>query len=93
VGFTFLEIMNKYQNITRNYILEFRARKNVSQIDLALAVQRDPSTITKWENQTNQPTATSAIRLLDFFKCNFEELFENTKEESQGKESNSIDLP
>lgn len=49
-------------------IKELREDNNLSQTDLAIALNIRQSTVAKWENGTRIPSAESIILLAKFFK-------------------------
>lgn len=64
------------QRISKNHILEARARKNLKQSELAELVGVAKNTVSTWERGLCQPRMAQAIRLADYFGLVFEDLFE-----------------
>ena len=58
-----------------NYILEARARKGLTQEQLARAVGVDQCTVHGWEAQKWQPSKSAMVRLMDFFGISKVKLF------------------
>jgi len=48
---------------------ELREEKNISQKELAQAIQTSPTNIYRWENNINEPTSSFLIKLCDFLEC------------------------
>lgn len=64
-----------YEGIKENYILEFRAKRNLLQKDLADAIKAHQTSVSAWEKQKGQPRPAQVIKLLDYFGCKMEDLF------------------
>ena len=60
-----------------NHIEEFRRRKGVSKSALARRISVCPSFVTMIEKQERQPSIEVMFRLVRYFKCTVEELFED----------------
>lgn len=60
----------------KNQIKVERARKNITQGDLADALQVSRQTINALENAKFVPSTALALKMAKFFGCKVEELFE-----------------
>jgi putative transcriptional regulator len=60
----------------KNQIKVERARKNITQGDLADALQVSRQTINALENAKFVPSTLLALKMARFFGCKIEELFE-----------------
>lgn len=67
-----------------NHIEEFRRRKGVSKSHLARQIHVCPSFVTMIEKQERQPSIEVMFRLVKYFKCRVEELFEDCLERTGG---------
>lgn len=48
---------------------ELREEKDLTQTDIATAIGTSQRNISRWENESNDPTASFVIMLADFFEC------------------------
>lgn len=73
-------------------IYQLRTEKNLSQGDLADALDVSRQSVSKWENNTAVPDLDKLIKLCDIFEISLDELAgrEQTKEMPQEKTSNTI---
>lgn len=53
---------------------ELREEQNLSQDDVAKAINTSQRNIGRWENGSNEPTANFVIRLANFFECSIDYL-------------------
>lgn len=67
-----------------NRIEEFRRRRGVSKSALARRIGVCPSFVTMIEKQERQPSIEVMFRLVRYFKCRVEELFEDRSERNRG---------
>ena len=58
-------------------IKELRKMKNLTQMDLANAIDVSLDTVKNWEQGYNYPTIDKLVYLTHFFKCNIDFLFGN----------------
>jgi len=73
--------MNKEINLAQN-IANLRKKNNVSQGQLAKAINVTPQAISKWENGICQPDTSSLPLLADFFNVSIDYLFYGYEEAS-----------
>lgn len=66
----------------QNKLKELRKDKNISQYDLADALNISRSVVAKWENGLTLPSEESIRLLMDYFNVSREELFKNEETES-----------
>ena len=66
----------------QNKLKELRKEKNISQYDLADALNISRSVVAKWENGLTLPSEESIRLLMDYFNVSREELFKNEETES-----------
>lgn len=57
---------------------ELREELNLSQNDIAKAINTSQRNISRWENQTNEPTSSFVIALANFFQCSIDYLLERS---------------
>ena len=65
----------------QNKLKELRKEKNISQYDLADALNISRSVVAKWENGLTLPSEESIRLLMDYFNVSREELFKNEETE------------
>ena len=53
--------------IFANRLLELRREKDISQFELAGAVQVSHSIVCYWETDRSEPSASNLVKLADFF--------------------------
>ena len=61
--------------ILKNYLKVWRAKKDITQADLALAVGLSRQTINSIEKSVFVPSVVSAMKLAAFFNTTVEEIF------------------
>lgn len=67
-------------HIIGNKIKELRKIKNITQADLASALDVSIDTIKNWEQGYNYPTIDKLYNLANFFNCNYDFLFGNQQQ-------------
>ncbi len=65
----------KIKQILKNDIRVLRAKKNISQENLAEAVGVSRQTINAIENKKYDPSCHLALRIVEYFEVKFEEVF------------------
>lgn len=55
---------------------ELREEKNLTQIDIAKAINTDQTSISRWEKGKNEPLLSAAIALAKYFDCSLDFLAE-----------------
>lgn len=70
----------KGKEIIKNEVYKLRVEKNVTQEDLALAVNVSRQTIIALEKGNYTPSILLAIKIADFFKVSVEKIFKITYE-------------
>ena len=50
-------------------LIELREERNLTQTDIANAIQTSRTNIGRWEKGENEPAASYVIKLADFFEC------------------------
>ncbi len=55
-------------------IKEMRNELNLTQIELAKAINTSQRNVGRWENEENEPTSSFLIALADFFQCSVDYL-------------------
>lgn len=53
---------------------ELREEKNLTQADLAIKIGTSQRNISRWENESNEPTASFVVMLADYFQCSIDYL-------------------
>lgn len=66
----------------QNKLKELRKEKNISQYDLANALNISRSVVAKWETGLTLPSEESTILLMEYFNVSREELFNNEETET-----------
>lgn len=69
-------------------LLELREEKNLTQEDIAKAINTSRTNIGRWEKGINEPSASLIIQLADFFRCSIDYLLE--REDDYGNISINI---
>ena len=57
---------------------ELREERNLTQSDVAVAVGTSQKNISRWENESNEPTASFLIMLANYFQCSIDFLLERS---------------
>lgn len=57
---------------------ELREERNLTQSDVAVAVGTSQRNISRWENESNEPTASFLIMLANYFQCSIDFLLERS---------------
>ena len=55
-------------------LLELREERNLSQLDIADAINTSRTNIGRWEKGTNEPSSSALIALADYFECSIDYL-------------------
>ena len=55
---------------------ELREEKNLSQLDVAKALNTSQSNIARWENELNEPSSGFLIQLAKYFGCSIDYIVE-----------------
>lgn len=50
-------------------LIELREERNLTQTDIANAIQTSRTNIGRWEKGENEPASSYVIKLADFFEC------------------------
>lgn len=56
------------------YLKQYRIRRNLSQTEVAKALNYSQQTIAKWENSISSPDPTSLCKLADLYQVSLDEL-------------------
>lgn len=56
------------------YLKQYRIRRNLSQAEVAKALNYSQQTIAKWENSISSPDPTSLCKLADLYQVSLDEL-------------------
>ena len=57
---------------------ELREERNLTQSDVAVAVGTSQKNISRWENESNEPTASFLIMLANYLQCSIDFLLERS---------------
>ncbi len=69
---------------------ELREEKNLTQNDIAKAINVSQSNIGRWEKGLNEPTATYLVALARYFGCSIDYLLECEEESKMNKKETSL---
>lgn len=58
-----------------NNIKEYRSRYGMSQLDLAMRMNVDKTTVSSWERDRTEPNMDTVKRLCEIFHCKISDLF------------------
>ena len=61
-----------------SYLKQFRIRRNLSQAEVARALNYSQQTIAKWENSISSPDPTNLCKLADLYQVSIDELLRHT---------------
>lgn len=61
-----------------NYLKSHRIRRNLSQAQVAKALNYSQQTIAKWENSISTPDPTNLCKLADLYQVSLDELLRHT---------------
>jgi len=61
-----------------NYLKSYRIRRNLSQAQVAKALNYSQQTIAKWENSISTPDPTNLCKLADLYQVSLDDLLRHT---------------